>query len=227
MELATITAAKGFAYSADPQGSPEWVNLRVGRVTASRLKDWLAVGKRDGKPLKARLDYERELAFEKQFNVPFTRFVTDAMSMGRMAEAFVREQYASVVGNAVTTCGAFYNERFVASPDGLVGDDGLVEFKWLYDTSFSDVLVSGIPDAYYMQVQGQLWATGRKWCDFVAGNGNTGYFKVIRVYPDLEMHKQIEDGLSAVDDLKYDINTDGLFQFNGKFNDTNLTEVDW
>ena len=229
MELTKVKSAKGFNYSEAPQLSPDWVALRVGRVTASELKRWLALNKAGDKPLQARKDYERELAFEKQFNVPFSKFVTSAMEQGRMAEAYMREEYQSIVGDVVTSCGAFYNDRFVASPDGFVGDDGLVEFKWLYDTSFSDVLINGVPKEYELQVQGQLLASGRKWCDFVAGNGNTGRFKVIRVYPDKEVHKAILDSLPALDDVQAQIETDGLFTFSHTYNNSNTTpeSVGW
>lgn len=170
-----------FQYLDTPQGSPEWVEARVGKVTASRLKDWLAVSKRDGKPLMARLDYERELAFEIQFNVPFERFVTNAMLQGQEMEEFLKKQYAQLKDVIVKPVGCYYNDNFVASPDGEIADDGLIECKWVYDTTFSKVLTEGIPDEHMLQVQGQLWASNRQWCDYVVGNQHTGKFIVIHV----------------------------------------------
>jgi len=190
-----------FKHSTDPQLSPEWIALRVGKVTASRLKDWLAVSKRPNKdgvhtPLKARADYEQELAFEKRFNRPFSRFATRAMEEGQMAEEFVKTEYAANSAQRVSPGGAFYNDVFVASPDSLVGEDGLLEVKWLYDTSYTDVLVNGVPEEYMLQMQGQLWASDRKWCDFVAGNGNTSTYIIIRVERDEEIIGRIKDSLA-------------------------------
>lgn len=59
-----------FYYEPAPQRSPQWRAVRQGKIGASRLVDWLAVSKAKatmGKPLKARLDYEKELMFERQF----------------------------------------------------------------------------------------------------------------------------------------------------------------
>lgn len=214
-DIAKIKAGQGFAYNAAPQGSPEWIASRIGKVTASRLVDWLAESKPNKagevRPLKARLDYEQELAYERQFQVPFTKFVTGAMREGTEAEAAVAEQYAKATGNPIETCGAFYNDYFVASPDRLSGEDGLVEIKWLYDTSFTEVLREGVIPAHYLQIQGQLMATGRKWCDYVAGNGTTGKFKVIRVKRDADTIKRIKDSLAALDEISGVIDTDNLY----------------
>lgn len=225
MKLASIKAGKGFAYSDEPQGSPEWVTLRVGKVTASRLKDWMAVGVK-GQPLKARGDYEREIAYERQFKVPFSRFVTSAMEQGIVAEKFVKDQYSSIVGDPIVPCGAFYNDKFVASPDGVIGDDGLAEVKWLWDNAFADVLENGVPYEYQLQIQGQLLASGRKWCDFIAGNGNTGKFKVIRVYPDEELQKRIIESLEEVENIKHEFDTDGVFSFTSE-PAAELIESEW
>lgn len=205
--------AKGFEYSDAPQKSPEWLAIRAPRVGASELSAWLAVDKRNGKPLKARTDLEREKAFAKAFNTPFSRFTTDAMQAGIDNESFVRDQYSSAMGVAVEKAGCFYNDHFVASPDGLVGKDGLVEIKWLWDNKFTEVLTSQQPlPEHYLQIQGQLWASGREWCDYIVANGNTGRFTVIRVTPDEETIKRIADSVPAVADIK-PLTTDGVFEF--------------
>lgn len=215
MKVAQITGAKGFDYSPAPQRSPEWLAIHVGRVGASDLYRWLAVGKRDGKPLKARLDLEREIAFARSFRTPFSRYATGAMLDGIANEDFVRDQYSSQMGTPVEKCGCFYNDYFVASPDGLVGDDGCLEIKWLQDNNFTAVLESQqpLPD-HYLQMQGQLWATGRAWCDYVAANGNTGRFVVITVKRDEDVIKQIAESVPAVADIT-PMATDGIFAFSG------------
>lgn len=200
MKIPVIKAAKGFAYSDAPQGSPEWVQNRLGKLTASRLGDWLAVSKNGGKPLKAREDYERELAYEKQFGSPFERYVTSAMQLGIDYEAYVVEQYQLATGNETAKCGAFYNDLFVASPDRLIGDDGVLEVKVLGDVAFADLLTNGVPEKYYLQVQGQLLASGRKYADFVAANLQAQKIKVVRIEPDAETLKRISDSLVKIED---------------------------
>lgn len=219
-----LKGAKGFSYDDSPQRSPQWLHLHAGRVGASRLKDWLAVSKRDGKPLKARSDYERELAFERTFGVSFSRYVTGAMQEGIDNEGYVREQYAAQTGNIVREVGAFYNDYFIASPDGLVGDDGGVEIKWLQDSNWTEVLVSGKPlDDHMLQIQGNLYASGRKWWDYIAANGNTGRFIVIRVERDESSIKSIRDSLPVVATIE-PLKTDGVFALSSPIKE-NLEEV--
>jgi hypothetical protein len=200
-----------FSRSDDPQGSPEWIKQRVGKVTASRLKDWLAVGVK-GQPLKARADYERELAFEAEFKVPFTRFVTSAMEQGQIMEEFLKRQYEQHYDVIVRPVGCYYNDVFVASPDGEIGDEGLIECKWVYDASFSSVLVDGVPGDHMLQIQGQLWASGKKWCDYVVGNQNTKKFVVVRVERDEAMIESISNSLKDYK-LSVTVKTDNVFDF--------------
>lgn len=190
-----------FEYDPAPQRSPDWFQRRIGKVTASRLVDWLAVSKAKattGKPLKPRLDYERELMFERQFSKNYNVFVNDAMQDGIDLEDFARKQYEMLTGCLVAECGCWFNDYFVASPDGIVTADnqsqalGLVEIKVLRDNSFAEVLANGVPDKHWKQVQGQLWASGFDWCDYIAMNTTTRKLKVIRVLPDAEFFEWLE-----------------------------------
>lgn len=194
-----------FEYFAGEQRSPEWFKLRLGKVTASRLSDWLAVSKAEktkGKPLKKRLDYEKEIMFERKFNTSYETFVSEAMQDGIDYEDFARKEYERVTGNSVKEVGCWHNDYFVASPDGLVEDAGLLEIKIVKDNSFSEVLTDGVPDKWVKQVQGQMWASGKLWTDFVAVNFNTGKLKVIRVAADPEEHKWFE--LAITEDFNLD-----------------------
>lgn len=185
MKLNTVKAAKGFSYYAGPQRVKEWFDLRNGKITASRLGDWMAkskaAGKNFGTPLKARYNYEAEILYEREFGVSFDKYMTDAMQDGVDFERFAIEQYEKITGNKVEECGAFYNELFCASPDGLVGDDGLVEVKVLKDSNFMDVLLNGVKEDHALQIQGCLMASGRKWSDNIIVNLNTKKIKVLRV----------------------------------------------
>ena len=209
-----------FEYFGGMQKSPEWFALRLGKVTASRLVDWLAVSKAKatlGAPLKPRLDYEKELLFERQFGVSYDNFVTPAMQEGIDFENFARQQYEKISGIPVDECGAWYNDVFVASPDGVMRDAqnrviGLLEIKVLRDTSFTEVLVSGVPDKHYKQIQGQLWASGAEWCDYVAINLNTRKIKIIRVERDQEMIDWIE--LTLTEKLvTAELDTENVYDF--------------
>jgi hypothetical protein len=194
-----------FEYLGAPQRSPEWLAVKRGKIGASRLEDWLAVSKAKngtGKPLKARLDYEKELMFERQFGVSFQTFVTDAMQDGIDYEDFARKQYEQITGSHCYEVGCWYNDYFVASPDRGVGngdddpaaatDDGLIEIKIVKDNTFTEVLMNGVPPKHWKQIQGQSWASKRPWCDYVCLNFNTKKLVIIRVLPDLEFHAYLE-----------------------------------
>ncbi len=210
-DLIKVKAGDGFTYLDVIQRSPEWIKARNGLVTASRLGDWMAVGVK-GQPLKSRLDYEKEIAYEREFGVSFQKFVNDAMLAGTEAEPFIKTQYELITGNTIAPVGVFVSDRFAATPDGLVNDDGLFEAKWLFDTSFSDILVTGeVPEEHLLQIQGQLWASGRKWCDYAAVNGNTKKIKIIRVYRNEEIINRIKESLNHEIDIK--LNTENLYDF--------------
>lgn len=189
-----------FTYDDAPQRSPQWLDDKRGKIGASRLSDWLAVSKQKnslGKPLKARLDYEKELMFERQFGVSFNNFVTDAMQDGINFEDFAAKQYEKIKGQEIQAleCGCWYNDFFCASPDRLIGNEGLIEIKIVRDNTFVEVLMDGVPDKHWKQIQGQLWATGRKWCDYVCVNFTTKKVVIIRVEPDTEFHQYLAESV--------------------------------
>lgn len=192
-----------FEYLQTRQRSPEWFAVRMGRVTASRLPDWMAVSKvkpKDGeapKPLKARADYERELWFERKFGVSFNNYVSEAMMDGEDFENFIRKQYELIKGVAVEECGIFFNDHFAATPDGLIGTEGILEIKILRDNTFTDVLLGGVPEPHFLQIQGQLLASGRKWADYVAFNINTRKISIWRVTANQALHTEIAESVVA------------------------------
>lgn len=199
-----------FRYSDAPQGSDEWVGIRVGRVTASRLGDWLAVSKRNGSPLAARTDYEEELAFERRFNIPFSRFVTSAMEDGMKMEPFLRAEYEKETKTEVETVGCYYTDNFAVSPDGLVGKEGCVEFKWMQDKSFSKVLAGEVSDSHYLQMQAQMFATQRMWCDYVVGNPNSKHMVIQRIKRDQATIERIVDSLDQAPSADSKVQATGI-----------------
>jgi len=210
MKINHIIPATGFEYLEAPQHSPEWVQIRVGRKTSSRMADWIGRGVK-GQFLKPHFDYERELAFEKQFNVPFSRFVSEAMDEGTNQENFIKGQYTEITGREIAPAGAFYDKDSASSPDGFVGDDGLVECKWLWDTKFSEVLDNGVLPEHQIQMQDQLRCSGRQWVDYVVANGNSKKIKIIRVARDEDMIKQIGD--AAKEPIEGSFDTADVFDF--------------
>ena len=193
-----LKAAEGYEYSAAPQRTPAWYDLRIGKVTASRLEDFLAVSKAKnsaGKKLKKRTDYELELLYERQFKVAYNNYVTEAMMDGIQLEEFALAQAEKLMNIKMVPVGAWYNDKFVASPDGAIDEDGLAEAKVLRDNSFSELLTKGFEGSlnkYWKQMQGQLRASGRKYVLFVAINLNTKKIYIIRVERDEEFMEWLD-----------------------------------
>jgi putative phage-type endonuclease len=152
------------------QGSPEWLALRLGRVTASRVADVIAKTKTGWGASRA--NYMAELIAERLTGVPAERFTNAAMQWGTDHEADARrayefyhdvtvEQVAFVEHPTIDFCGA--------SPDGLVGTTGLVEIKAPNTATHIETLLSqSIPGKYVTQMQLQMACAERDWCDFVS-----------------------------------------------------------
>ncbi len=152
------------------QGTEEWEAARCGAVTASRIKDVMAKGQK-GAPSKTRATYMGELIAETMTGVPADSFTSAAMQHGTDTEGEARAAYA-LLREAVDEVGFVAHpsiSRSGASPDGLVGDDGLVEFKCPNSaTHIATLRGAKIARAYALQMQWQMACTGRKWCDFVS-----------------------------------------------------------
>lgn len=178
----SVIVAEGFQYSDAPQRSPEWIALRAPRIGASEIGAYMAKGVK-GQYLAGRKEAERKIAYSKAFGVPFEGYVNGAMQAGNDNEDFLAEQYAQRQGVEVVKIGCAYNDWFVASPDrAIVGQNGGVEIKWLYDKEFAELLLTGFPkDVHYDQMQGQMWAFGWDFVDYAAGNGNTGSLYIVRI----------------------------------------------
>lgn len=200
MKLApAIEGAKGFEYSDAPQRSPEWLAIRSARIGASEIGKYMAKGVK-GQYLAGRKDVEKKIAFAKAFGVPFEGFVNGAMQAGIDNEDFIADQYAGQMDVHLEKVGCYFNDWLVASPDRrIAGQNAGVEIKWLYDTEFSELLLTGFPkQEHYDQMQAQMWATGWEYVDYVAGNGNTGRFYVVRVKRDEDRIAEIQAEAESV-----------------------------
>jgi YqaJ-like viral recombinase domain len=162
------------------QRTDDWYAARCGKATASRFKDAIATKKQTekqkkdnlpGDPMQAQLDYLTELVVERLTQQPVQRYATAAMQWGTEQEPAARAAYERVTGISVEETGFVAHDTLLAgcSPDGLVDWDGLVEIKCPWNTAVHiETLLNGMPDEHIPQVQGQMWITGREWCDFVS-----------------------------------------------------------
>lgn len=152
------------------QGSEEWRTARLGRVTASRVADVIA--KTKSGTAATRANYLAELVVERMTMQPSDRFCNDAMRWGTEKEPEARAAYEFFERYTVTPVGFVphpYIEMSGASPDGLVGDLGLVEIKCPSSRVHIETLLGrAVPGKYVTQIQWQLACTGRAWCDFVS-----------------------------------------------------------
>ncbi len=150
------------------QRSDAWMQARLGKVTASRVADVMALTKTGYSTSRA--NYMAELICERLTNVKAERFTNAAMQWGEDTEPQARASYEFMSGNAVEECGLYDHPSiasFAASPDGLIGSDGLVEIKCPNTaTHIESLLGSRIDGKYITQMQIQMACTGRKWCDY-------------------------------------------------------------
>jgi putative phage-type endonuclease len=125
-----------------------------------------------GKEGASRKKLKIEIIAERMTDTMVGRFVNEAMGWGIMQEPNARARYEEVTGNLVQLCGfAIHGDipSFGASPDGLVGEDGLVEIKCPTTTTYAEWMIGGVvPEQHKAQMTAQLAVTGRKWCDFFA-----------------------------------------------------------
>lgn len=158
------------------QQSEEWIRARLGKATASRASDWMAELKTGGVPA-AREAYAAELAVERLTNAPVPSYQSQAMLEGIEREPAARAAYAFWANTDVTEVGFIPHPQIAnagASPDGLIGDDGLVEIKCpALHTHIKTLLKPDkVAGEYMWQMQFQLACTGRQWCDYVSYNPN-------------------------------------------------------
>ncbi len=152
------------------QGTDEWRQARVGSPGGSRIADMLAKTKTGWGAMRANL--MAELVAERLTGVPYEGYTSAAMERGKEVEADARRAYAFRTGNVVAETGLWVHPTIKgthASPDGLVGDDGVVEFKCPNTATHLETLRGAIiPKVYREQQLWEMACTGRQWCDFVS-----------------------------------------------------------
>lgn len=153
------------------QRSAEWYEARCAKVTASRIGDVMAkIAKGEAAP---RRNYRAELVAETMTGRPADqRYLGREMEWRAETEKFARAEYELICNATVDTVGFVVHDtlaRFGASPDGMIGKDGLLEVKCpATATHISYVLEGKVPEEYKPQMLAQMACTGRTWCDFVS-----------------------------------------------------------
>lgn len=152
------------------QGSDEWYAARAGVITASRFSDVLAKI-RTGEAA-ARYNYKAELVAERLTGIKTSSYTTAEMQWGIDHEAEARTIYQMIYADRkVNEVGLMLHDKLPAgaSLDATVDDDGTVEIKCPNTATHLATVLSGTyPTKYYAQMQGGLWISGRKWCDFIS-----------------------------------------------------------
>lgn len=162
------------------QGTDEWFQQRLGKVTASRISDVIAKTKTGVST--SRQNYLIQLVSERLTGKKGDSFVNQAMLDGIERESAARELYMQTRGVSVTEVGFFDHPTIAmsgASPDGAVNAEeegkyaGLIEIKCPIESTHTSTLMSkSVPSKYIPQMQWQLACTGAKWVDFVSYNPN-------------------------------------------------------
>lgn len=154
------------------QRSPEWFAARIGKATASNFSDVLAKLKSGGEAA-SRKNYRARLVVERLTGRPLESYTNAAMQQGIDREPMARLAYEAETGNMVEEVGFIAHPTLEAgaSPDGLIGTNGLQEIKCPQLATHLDYLnLDAEPPEYTAQIQGQLWICGREWTDFVSFN---------------------------------------------------------
>lgn len=153
------------------QRSEEWFAARCGKLTASKLSD--AIAKTKSGWGASRANYRAELVAQRLTGVCPDGFKSSAMQWGIDNEPLARMAYEFATDNEVQEVGFLDHPRIGmagASPDGLIGDDGMVEIKCPNTATHIDFILgrAKVPTKYLIQMQWQMACAGRHWVDYVS-----------------------------------------------------------
>lgn len=185
------------------QGSEEWFSLRCGRLTASEMKLIVTPTLKVAANEKERAHIYTLLA-QRITGYVEVGFLGDDMLRGYEDEIDARLAYAEKYA-PVDDCGFITNDdlgfTIGYSPDGLVGEDGLIEIKsrkhkFQVETILENVAAGTAPSDFIIQIQTGLWVTKRKWLDFISFSAGLP-MATVRVYPDPVIQTAIVDAAKA------------------------------
>jgi len=179
------------------QGSDEWLQARCGLLTASEMKLIITPTLKIASNDKER-SHLYELLAQRITNYVEPHYISDDMLRGQVDEIEARNVYAKNIA-PVSEMGFITNDKWGFtigySPDGLIGNDGLIECKsrrqkYQVETLLENVESRTVPVDYLMQIQTALIVSEREWVDFISYSGGLPMV-VIRAYPD----KKIQDAI--------------------------------
>lgn len=151
------------------QRTPEWFASRIGKLTASKLAD--AIARTRSGYGASRANYMTDLMIERLTGRPTPYYSNQAMQWGTDQESPAGSLYEQVTLDEIIEVGLIDHPTIpmtAASPDGLIGDDGLIEIKCPNSATHAKFVIDRkIPDKYIKQMMWQMECTGRNWCDFV------------------------------------------------------------
>jgi putative phage-type endonuclease len=183
------------------QGSNEWFQARLGKVTASRIGDLMATTKSG--PAASRKNYIMELLCQRLTGEREEGFTSSAMQWGTETEPLARAEYEALTGQWVEEVGFIDHptiKGFGASPDGLCGD-GCIEIKCPNTaTHISTLFEEKVQQKYVYQMMGVMMCADKKWCDFVSYDPrlpDKAKIKVIRFLRDEEMEAEMTKAITT------------------------------
>ena len=188
------------------QGTEEWLLARRGIATASNFSRVVTT---KGEPSKQAGDYAFQLASELITDLQDDTYKSADMQRGNDLEPDARDAYQQETLTLVQEVGFVKCDFFGYSPDGFVGDNGLVEFKCPNQKTHTKYLAGRkLPSEYKAQVLGGMLATGREWCDFVSYHPNFELNKrlfIVRVLRDEEFITALRKELTKLNEKKIGI----------------------
>ena len=202
------------------QGSDDWITQRLGKVTASVIHKIYS-----DKKTVTKTNLAHSLAMERLSGRRMANVKTVDMVRGLTVEPHARNAYENATDHKVSLVGFIQHPTMNyagASPDGFVGDDGIIEIKCLNIRNHDQILKNQrIPKQYLYQMQFQLACTQRKWADFVAYHPEADESLYIqRVSPDktiiTELHNKVACFLEEVEVLYRKLkqsNAEGLHKY--------------
>lgn len=181
------------------QGSPKWFAARAGIPTASQFSTVMASG-RGGAESKTRRTYMLKLAGEIITGDPMDSFSNAHTERGHEMEPEARNFYAFRHDVDPQLIGFIRNGNAGASPDSLIGENGLLEIKTKLPHLLIDVTLRGeFPTDHKAQCQGQLWIAEREWIDLICYWPKMEPF-IARAYRDEEYIKQLARAVDQFND---------------------------
>lgn len=200
------------------QGSQEWHDLRETRVggstcaplftePSSKLKDKGHILGKGAMSLAYSLAAKQAKLDQPISYSPYQEVRTFSMAMerGTDLEPFARESYTEETGRKVQEVGYIEDTRFRFvgfSPDGLVGDEGLIEIKCPLGQEFTRVMLTGeIKKDYLCQMHFGMWITGRQWCEMYTYHPENRRQSLIRVERDPQIMARLDIAIPAFNNL--------------------------